>query len=362
MSDVYIVISVNGNSVPEVCEVYSDKQQAFGRAAALAHFVAIHNPEWDTSPKEKVDVHGNQHWVFLKTSQLFNMHFVGVYCSKLEEKVSIKHNTDKAETLLISVWSNHDNGIQYKDLVTALGPRDPADFLVEVLDRSDLLNWRRSAAATLREHWAVSGQITVAGLDAHWKYSVGQLSHDPDEFERLIHAVCVLGDNIIFDKISKQVLQLHQVGDALQRHWATSANFYLKSHQLKAVTKQAVIPPVPVDNPADPSLPFGWTYGGNPVTTANVITDPYNVVSVYSLKIEQQWALVTVRIQKRPAFTIYVPGMGNCDQLGALNALRNKTNLGQEILMLECIWLDKFLNNAKGEDEESSSEESSEDY
>lgn len=223
MSDVYIVVSVNGNSIPEVCEAYSDKQQAFGRAAALAHFIAIHNSEWETSPKEKVDVHGNQHWVFLKTSNIFNMHFVGVYCKKVEDKVTSKSFTIPSP-------------------LTFLGPLP------------------------------------------------------------------------------------------------------------------TTISP-PKDDPSEPSLPFGWTYGGNPVTTANVITDPYNVVPVYSLKLEQQWALVTVRIQKRPAFTINVPGTGTCDQAGALDALRNKTILGQEILMLECIWLDKFLNDAKGEDEESSSED-----
>lgn len=230
MSEVYIVIQNSGNAAPDVCEAYSDKQQALGRATALAHFAAVHHPLWDTTPREKVDAHGNQYWIFLSNSG-FDRHYVAVYYKKVEDKVTSKSFTIPSP-------------------FPFLGP------------------------------------------------------------------------------------------------------------------PPAPTPPPPKDDPADPSLPFGWTHAGNPVTTASVDVDPYNIVPVYSLKLEQQWALVTVRIQKRPAFTIHVPGTGTCDQAGALDALRNKTTLGQEILMLECIWLDKFLNDAKGkmDEEESSSESSSEEY
>lgn len=89
MSEVYIVIENSNNAAPDVCEVYSDKQQAFGRAGALGHFAAVHHPLWDTTPKEKVDAHGNQYWVFLSQSG-FNRHYVAVYYKKVEEKDVLK--------------------------------------------------------------------------------------------------------------------------------------------------------------------------------------------------------------------------------------------------------------------------------
>lgn len=219
MSDIYIVIENSDNAAPDVCEVYSDKQQALGRASALAHFAAVHHSSWDISPKEKVDVQGNQYWVFLNNSG-FNRHYVAVYYKKVEDKV-------------------------------------------------------------------------------------------------------------------------------------TSKSFTIPTSPL----------PPPKDDPMDPTLPAGWTYNGKPITMADLLEDPYNIKPTYDLSESQRYALVTSRIKKRPQFFLSIPSIFRGDQKAVLHELETKTNIGHEIVMLECVFLDRILSEQKdAEAEESSSESSSEDY
>jgi hypothetical protein len=117
-------------------------------------------------------------------------------------------------------------------------------------------------------------------------------------------------------------------------------------------------PLTPKDDPMDPSLPAGWSYSGKPITMAELISDPYNVSSIYSLSEPRQWALAWSRVKKRPGFTVNLLGVGTYNQSDALFELESKTNLGHEIVMLECVFLDRVLSEQKDEeDEESSSSE-----
>lgn len=439
MNNVYIVTSVKWGVGIEVCEVYLDKQFALGRASALAHFAAVHHPEWIKSPKETVNADGSRRWNFLESYS----DYVTVSYKEVNESVLNKHDVEEIEKLLKSVFSDYEGCIHYNKLVSQLKTRDPEDFLVEVLNCSDLLSWRRTVAGSLRDHWAMTGRITPSGLEAHWQYAIGQLSHDPEEFERMIHTICGLNDEILLKQVSSRVLQLHREGTAIERHWAGRVKYYLDA-RLKPTTQQVDYKLAPFqfnhfdiiqnsgssitdrslhltiddiravvfdsekysidfdwakkhceqcsickslvdderaenpllnlfkdqalssiaqstpDDPMDRSLPAGWMYGGKPATMADLFDDPYNVLPIYNLSEAQKWALVTSRVSKRPNFIEYLPATGNCNQSAALLELKNKTNIGKEIVLLECARLDQVLAEQKEEESSSSSEE--EDY
>lgn len=112
---------------------------------------------------------------------------------------------------------------------------------------------------------------------------------------------------------------------------------------------QAPTTSVPVDNPEESSLPAGWSYAGKPVIMQDLFEDPYSVLPTHQLKENQQWALTIARIRKRPQFSLLIPGVATFNQQTALHELQNKTNIGHEIVMLECVWLDRALNESKGE-------------
>lgn len=124
-------------------------------------------------------------------------------------------------------------------------------------------------------------------------------------------------------------------------------------------------PPAPIlpkDDPMDRSLPGGWTYSGQAITMGKLLDDPYNVNPFYSLRDDQKYALVLSRVSKRPGFSVFVPGFGVCDQTAALNALKNKTNLGEEIVLMEIDWLDRMLDELNRHEDEESSSSSEEDF
>lgn len=358
MNEVYVVISITDNSVTDVCEVYSDKQQAFGRAAALAHFAAVHHPEWNTSPRARTDTLGNTHWIFLRTPKLFSPATIAVYCKPVigsNVKSDYLDNTktlQSDEEILKSAFSDISGSINYNSLITQLGARDPEEFLAGVLDNPNLLNWQRMSATALLEHWATHKKITISTLGKHWKYSVSALAHDPDDFYRLIDFVIFVGDYESLKFISNQIDKLYQSGSPTEKYWASRVDKTRFQVQVSAL----------LDDPMDPSLPAGWDYSGKPITMADLLNNPYNVQLTYELSDAQNWALVTSRISKRSNFTVYLQGAGNCNQAAALQALKTKSGIGEEIVQLECSWLDRIISEKRGEDEDSSSEESSEDY
>lgn len=80
MNNVYVVISVKSGAELETCEVYLDKQVALGRASAIAHFVAVHHPEWVQNPKDTgLDIEDTRRWVFLDSYS----NYVAVHSKKV---------------------------------------------------------------------------------------------------------------------------------------------------------------------------------------------------------------------------------------------------------------------------------------
>lgn len=80
MNNVYVVISVKSGAELENCEVYSGKQVALGRASAIAHFVAVHHPEWVQNPKDTgLDIEDTRRWVFLDNYS----NYVAVHSKKI---------------------------------------------------------------------------------------------------------------------------------------------------------------------------------------------------------------------------------------------------------------------------------------
>lgn len=310
MNNVYIVISVKMGMELEVCEVYSDLQVALGRGSAIAHFAAVHHPDWLQMPKDKgLDVEDTRRWIFLNNYS----NYVAVHSKKIPDVSGPK-----------------------------LGVIDPPkNVSASTIDKvSDLQNMysTRVTHLTLDELRAVVFQIPQLVTTFQWAQN--HYHH------------CVICKRMVDDeRLENPLVEL-----------LTSKDLDDKVVSLPLPVPTPPTPPTPKDDPMDPSLPVGWSYSGKPITMADLLSDPYNVSSIYSLSEQKQWALVTSRVKKRPGFTVHLPSIGTFIQTSALHELENKTTLGHEIVMLECVFLDRVLSEQKDEeDEESSSSESSED-
>lgn len=117
--------------------------------------------------------------------------------------------------------------------------------------------------------------------------------------------------------------------------------------------------PRPADDPLDRNLPAGWTYGNKPATMDELLDYPHDIRPTSELSESQKWALVTARIQKRMGFSMLVPGIGTFVRMTALHEIGLKTTIAQQIVNIECEWLDR-LREEQMDVEDSSSEESSE--
>lgn len=105
----------------------------------------------------------------------------------------------------------------------------------------------------------------------------------------------------------------------------------------------------PVDDPFEKSLPGGFTYDGKPVNMDYVISHPDDVVLPLSLTSEQQLALVTARIRKRPNYSLSVYGF-KLEQFNALDEIKNKTYYLKDLVKAELTVLDNYISSLLNEE------------
>lgn len=314
MNNVYVVVSVKGGAELDVCEVYSDLQVALGRASALAHFAAVHHPEWLQGVKDKgLEDEYTRRWIFLDNYS----NYVAVHNKKVHEP-NHPQVADPLEQL-------KNFGTTNKRITNHLS----LDELRAVVFQHDYLSPNFQYANEHCDQCSICKRIVEA-----------ERAENP--------LVEILYPHLVPKKPTDPLVDQPPVDPSTPKI-------------VRALPPTPVAPPLPKDDPADRSLPAGWSYAGKPVTIADLIDNPSNVYHTWHLSEAQRWALAIARISKRPAFTVYIPGKGNCDQFAALNALKGKTSLGQEILLLECNWLNSFLTLQQeiDNDEESSSSEES---
>lgn len=117
--------------------------------------------------------------------------------------------------------------------------------------------------------------------------------------------------------------------------------------------------PIPqLDNFNDPSLPFGFSISGKPITMEEAVDDPFMVAFFDTLTENKEWAIVTARVKKRPLFSVTTKS-GVFFQQAALKELNEKTAIGVEIRDNEISLLADALSALT---EEESSSSSSEEY
>jgi len=297
----------------EVCEVYTDLQIALGRGSAIAHFAAVHHPEWLQSPKDKgLDVEDNRRWIFLNNYS----NYVAVHSKKIPDVSGPKPGVvEPPKNVSVST----------------------ADKLFDIQTIDD----GRARHLTLDELRAVVFQVPQLVVSFPWAQ---------DHYHQ-----CVVCRRMV----DAERLENPLVGILKSKDFDDGK---ANSSLLPPFPPPIPPPPTPKDDPMDPSLPAGWSYSGKPITMADLISDPYNVTPVYSLSEAKQWALAWSRVKKRPNFSVNLPGVGTYNQSEALFELEIKTNLGHEIVMLECVFLDRVLSEQKDEEEEESSSSSEEEY
>lgn len=124
-----------------------------------------------------------------------------------------------------------------------------------------------------------------------------------------------------------------------------------------------VLPPAVQDDPFADHLPGGFTYDNKPLTIGNLKGDPYCSQSSYSLSEAQKTALVVARIRKMPNYYYKdIVSENNRLQSSALEEIKNKTPLGEDIVRYEIAVLENFVVDLQTDEESSSSSSEEEDY
>jgi hypothetical protein len=99
-------------------------------------------------------------------------------------------------------------------------------------------------------------------------------------------------------------------------------------------------------NPYDKNAPAGWFQNGKPAKMSDLRKNPHDIVPIYDLSENKQWALVTARIKKSPDYNEYIPSMYDedfvVDQEQALIELKNRSDKGHDILQHECLFLENI--------------------
>ena len=126
-------------------------------------------------------------------------------------------------------------------------------------------------------------------------------------------------------------------------------------HKVQPAIQQAapvVPPPVPVDDPEQPTLPGGFNYNDMPFTVQDVTLDPYYVKDVHELTHNQQWALVLARVRKRPNI---IWGTFTHDEI--VQAVQEKTVDGHGLVDMDLKDLQFFYDRARRTKDDSSEEQ-----
>ena len=109
--------------------------------------------------------------------------------------------------------------------------------------------------------------------------------------------------------------------------------------------------PLPVDrsmDPADLSLPGGFSYNNHPLTMEDIKNDPWGVKPTTELTGHQKAALVTARIRKMPNNKWNLFGKEDSLNQKEVLVLLEKNNSAQELdelISMECLVLDIIYSN-----------------
>lgn len=122
------------------------------------------------------------------------------------------------------------------------------------------------------------------------------------------------------------------------------------------VTNRGTLPtphlPPGEDDPLADHLPAGWSYPDKKPVTIGQLKAGQDCLMASELSEDQKWALVTARVSKRPKCLFLLPPYGNglYSQTHALSELKNKTEVGRIIVMLDLMSLAYFLGDEESED------------
>lgn len=136
----------------------------------------------------------------------------------------------------------------------------------------------------------------------------------------------------------------------------------LLNDSMVSLPDPVALPPTVQDDPFADNLPGGFTYDNKPLTIGDIKADPYCSHSIYSLSDAQKTALVTARIRKMPNYYYKdIAPANNRLQSLALEEIKNKTSLGEDIVRYEIAILENFVIDLQTDEESSSSSSDEED-
>lgn len=89
-------------------------------------------------------------------------------------------------------------------------------------------------------------------------------------------------------------------------------------------------------------MPGGFDWFDKPVFSVTLFEDPENIKPTSELSDAQKWGLVTARVKKQPNFSLLIPFVGTFIQSSALEELKKKSVIGDQIVKMECDFLDSI--------------------